>query len=86
MTLMPPATLPSEFRHAMLTLHAAVMRPEVHALRRRVDDLLDDAHPSHWAIFTTFSAVLADCVANAPPDIREDLIGVVNDVLERRTD
>jgi hypothetical protein len=80
MTTLPP----SGFRQAMLQLHAAAMRPEVHSLRRHVDDLLDAQRPSHWAIFAAFSGVLADCVADAPPDTRASLIGIVTDVLERR--
>jgi hypothetical protein len=67
----------------MLQLRVAAMRPEMHALRRRVEDLLDDARPSYWAIITVCSAVLADCVADAPPEIRADLIDIIHDALER---
>jgi hypothetical protein len=66
----------------MLTLRVAATRPEIHALRRRVEALLDDARPSHWAILAVCTGVLADVIADAPLDIREDLIGVINGVLE----
>jgi hypothetical protein len=69
----------------MLQLRAAAVRPEIHALRVSVEDLLDEANPSHGAIFATFSAVLADCIANAPPDIRASLIDIIHDVLATST-
>jgi hypothetical protein len=65
----------------MLTLHVAALRSEVHTLRRHVEALLDDVRPPNWAVITVCCAVLADCIASAPPDLREDLLGIVNDVL-----
>jgi hypothetical protein len=66
----------------MLQLHVAAMRPGVHALRCRVENLLDAAHASNWATIAVCSAILADCIAAAPPELRSDLIGIVTDVLE----
>jgi hypothetical protein len=54
----------------------------VHALRRRVEHLLDDTHASNWAIIAVCTDVLTCVIADAPLHIREDLIGIVTDVLE----
>jgi hypothetical protein len=66
----------------MLQLHAAAMRPEVHALRRRVEDLLDDACPR----IGRSSPCAPPCWPTASPsrrrDVRHDLISLITDVLE----
>jgi hypothetical protein len=77
-----PLPVVNAFPEAMWRLHAAAMRPEIYALRCRVEDLLDDTHASNWAIIAVCSDVLADVIADAPPDVRKQLIGVVADVLE----
>jgi hypothetical protein len=65
----------------MLQLHVAALRPEMRALRRRVDDLLADANPACLTTLIVLSAALADCIADAPLTVRQVFIGMINDVL-----